>query len=159
MANRLLTLNDYLGTDYVGTDYVSTALAVQLTVPRYPYGMITKKRQTGDFSLGGGFYSYDRSTLTRVWSVTFPRISSVVLDQIFSFFDGRVRGGVGFFTWEDHAGATHLVRLLGDIGCIPTNNGLFAVSFTFEEPITDESIFPDWPYLGSDYVGTNYVQV
>lgn len=147
----------YLGTDYVGTNYVGVSNLVQLPVPNRPYKITTSKSQSSARTLGGAFYVYDRSLITRSYNLTFPKVTAAVLAQILAFFDNDTTGNQVPFTWTDHQGTVRTVKLQGSINVAQYNPIYYQVSLTLFEQFTDESVFRDWPYMGTDYVGTGYV--
>lgn len=147
----------YMGSDYVGTGYVSTAAVVQLPAPRNQYKTKTAKSQSSARTLGGAFYVYDRSVITRTYTAAFPKVTAAVLAQLVAFLDNDAAGYQVPFIWVDHLNISRTVKLQGSINIVPTSNLFFTITVTLVEQFTDEAIFRDWPYMGTDYVGTGYV--
>lgn len=135
-----------------------SATNVQIPAPRYPYATNILKAQSSARTLGGSFYVYDRSLITKEYTLIIPKVAAAVLDQISSFFDTQTMGSQIPFTWTDHLGVARTVKLRGPINASPYTPTFYKVTLTLFEQFTDESVFQGWPYLGADYVGTGYVQ-
>lgn len=149
----------YLGSDYAGGDYAAVGAIVQTPVPRRPCRMKTAKSQSSGRTLGGSLYVYDRSVITRTYTLIIPKVTQTVLDQMFNLFDNETTGNQGQFIWTDHLGVPRTVKLHGPINAAPYSPVYYLVTLTMIEQFTDESVFHDWPYMGTDYVGTGYVTI
>ncbi len=149
----------YCGSDYVGSTYCAVGTVVQTPPPRRPCRIKITKSQSSGRTLGGSLYVYDRSVITRTYTLIIPKITQSVLDQLFNLFDNETTGNQGLFLWTDHLSVTRTVKLSGPINVVPYSAQYFMVTVTLAEQFTDESIFHDWPYMSADYAGTGYVTV
>ncbi len=97
--------------------FVSGAVTVQFETPPLRQGGDAPElfQVEGRDSLGTQ-YIYDKGAIVRTSRrLVFPRVSTPVLEALLSFSTNTVRGAKTQFTWYDHEGAVHTVRLIGKI--------------------------------------------
>lgn len=92
--------------------------------------------QVSGLDSAGRRYVYDKATILRAThKLVYPRLSSAVLSELLAFHDDVAEGDKNTFTWYDHDGSAHTVRITGAIGYREIAYGQHRTELTLEEDL------------------------
>jgi hypothetical protein len=87
----------------------------------------------------GNEYVYDKALIARnSYALAFPRATMAIHQALKNFVAVTVRGGKRQFTWYDHQGAAHTVRIAGEI----TGEQLGPDRYRMELPLEEDTPMP-----------------
>ncbi len=117
--------------------FVSGAVTIQFSTPPLREGGDTSELyQATGFASAGTQYVYDKAGICRTTrKIVFPRETDAGLAALLSFATDTVRGAKTPFTWYDHEGVSHAVRLVGTIVYRQTGPNRNRIEIVIEEDV------------------------